>query len=220
MKCLSITASSFATQISVLECLPLECTPQLKLTRWCACGFLLVSSWLAEYGLRARANNQCPEACANPPLATVAWMLGCLEAWVCGKYGIYAVFWFVLPILCILYLWCSVCGCLYTFSIHLMQTYIECDIYCERYPFFCSPLQSCSGSHEPCIVRTQVARPTGEHGLLYHNREKVCWLKSVFSYSSCMPLWWVLYTILSLSHAEKKQNLQLPWRREEWVSST
>ena len=114
-----------------------------------------------------------------------------------------------------------VCTCIHFHTKYVyVQTYVVSDICSKEIACcsVCSSLQPCSGSHEPCAVRTQVARPARKHGILYHNREEVCWLHSVFSQFSCKLLSGIHVPSFT-SHAEKKQSLQLPWRREELVSS-
>lgn len=114
---------------------------------------------------------------------------------------------------------CSMYLCTFLHKVYV-QTHVVSDICSKEIACCsaCSSLQPCSGSHESCAVRTQVARPAGEHGILYHNREEVCWLHSVFSQFSCKLLSGIHVPSFT-SHAEKKQSLQLPWRREELVSS-
>lgn len=84
--------------------------------------------------------------------------------------------------------------CMYRHT--LFQTFCSKEIACCS---ACSSLQPCSGSHESCAVRTQVARPAREHGILYHNREEVCWLHSVFSQFSCKPLSGIHVTVFYFS---------------------
>ena len=89
-----------------------------------------------------------------------------------------------------LYVVSVLCMCtLYTFP-HKLYIRTLLQTFCKEIAFcsVCSSLQPCSGSHESCAVRTQVARPAGEHGILYHNREEVCWLRSVSSQFSCKLL--------------------------------